>query len=270
MSEQPFHLPAYHREKVLLRYRNKAIEPLSYGKVADFCDSCDHIPFLTSIQADLKDMQRAAALKSIVGLCPPGSSLLEIGAGEPYVAQMLVDLGYQLTVVDPYDGSGRGPTEFDYYKNKYPGVHLIRDLFSDTTELGKENSFDCIYSISVLEHVHQPSLGVLFTGVRHFLKHGGYSLHLVDHVLSGDGQEFHLLQVAEIVSLQASLSGRSGANMLAAFHSVMSNASTDVETFFLGPHGHNLWRGQTPYDVFPFRRVISILSCEQYSLSGER
>src|SRR4051812_19293431 len=98
MSEQVFHLSASQRDDLLLRYRNTEIPPLSYGTVADFCDSCDHVPFLAGIQADLKDLQRPSALKMIVGCCSPGASLLEVGAGEPYVAQMLVEMGYRVTV----------------------------------------------------------------------------------------------------------------------------------------------------------------------------
>ncbi|MFL6450185.1 MAG: class I SAM-dependent methyltransferase [Bryobacteraceae bacterium] len=268
MIEQGFHLSASQREDLLRRYRKTEVPPLSYGTVADFCDSCDHLPYLSGIQADLKDLQRPAALKMIVGACSPGASLLEIGAGEPYVAQMLVDLGYRVTVVDPYDGSGRGPTEFDYYQSKYPDLRLVRSTFSDEVDLGESHSFDCIYSISVLEHVHQPFLGSLFRGVSRFLKRGGYSLHLIDHVLSGEGADFHLMQLADIVSLQANLSGRSNAEVLAGFHRVMANASTDVETFFLSPVGHNQWRGQVAYSAFPFRRVISINSCERYESPG--
>src|SRR6185312_1004533 len=147
------------RSSLLQRYRGRLpSEGLFYGTVRDFCDSADHLPFLSSLQGDLKDLQRPAALKLIVGLLPPGSSLLEIGAGEPYVAHVLSLLGYKVTVVDPYDGSGRGPTEFEYYVGKYPDVTIVRNLFSKDLAQISANSFDCIYSISVLEHVHQPDL----------------------------------------------------------------------------------------------------------------
>ena len=62
---------------------------------------------------DLKDVQRPWVLKAIVGAVPPGSRLLEIGAGEPLVAELLARLGYDVTVVDPYDGRDRGPTDLE-------------------------------------------------------------------------------------------------------------------------------------------------------------
>jgi SAM-dependent methyltransferase len=264
MNDEPFRLSALEQQSLRLRYSNKTIPALSYGTVSDYCDSVDHIPFLTQIQADLKDLQRPSALKMILAVCPPGSRLLEIGAGEPYVAQMLTDMGYRVCVVDPYDGSGRGPTEFEYYRQKYPDVHLVRDLFNENTKLGKDSVFDCFYSISVLEHVHQPFLTGIFAGVKRFLKPGGYSLHLIDHVLDGDGAEFHFSQVAEIICLQGELSRRRTADLVLSFYQLMTKAASNRETYFLSPAGHQLWRGATPYESFPFRKVISISSCEQF------
>jgi hypothetical protein len=34
----------------------------------------------------------------------------------------------------------------------------------------------------------------------------------------------------------------------------------DVETYYLSPSGHQLWRGGLPYNQFPFRKIVSILS----------
>ena len=194
------------RSSLLQRYRGRLPSGgLFSGTVRDFCDSADHLPFLSSLQGDLKDLQRPAALKLIVGLLPPGTSLLEIGAGEPYVAHVLSLLGYKVTVVDPYDGSGRGPTEFGYYAGKYPHVTIIRSLFSKDLPEIPANSFDCIYSISVLEHIHPPALSDVFAGIGQYLKPDGHSLHLIDHVLEGDGADSHLRHLAEVVASQSKL-----------------------------------------------------------------
>jgi SAM-dependent methyltransferase len=252
--------------KLLRRYRGRSpSEALFYGTVRDFCDSADHLPFLSSLQGDLKDLQRPAALKLIVGLLPEGSSLLEIGAGEPYVAHVLSLLGYKVAVIDPYDGSGRGPTEFEHYLHKYPDVAIVRNLFSkELTEI-RGNSFDCIYSISVLEHVHQPALSHVFSGIRQFLKPGGHSLHLVDHVLAGDGADSHLNHLGEIIASQSELALENEADRARQLGAVLNELTLDLETYYLSAEGHNRWRGGTRYDSFPFRKVVSVHSWKKYA-----
>ncbi|MBV9154759.1 MAG: methyltransferase domain-containing protein [Acidobacteriaceae bacterium] len=267
MVDQAIKLSEQQKQDLLQRYGSSStatIESLTYGTVRDFCDSRDHIPYLSSIQGDLKDLQRPAALKAILKLCAPGSSLLEIGAGEPHVAHILCELGYKVTVVDPYDGSGRGPQEFEYYQEKYPDITIIRDIFSDRLTDLERNSFDCIYSISVLEHVPQNALPEVFDGVRHFLKIDGYSLHIVDHVLAGSDSQFHLLQLAEVLNLQAALSSDNNSKALYNFAQTLHLLTSDIDTYYLSAEGHNLWRGAVPYDQFPFRKVVSVQSCARY------
>ncbi len=105
------------------------VKPFDYGTVRDYCDSCDHLPCLSTLQNDLKDLQRPWTVKAALGLLPPGSRLLEIGAGQPLVAALLAELGYDVTVIDPYDGSGRGPTEVENFMQLYPNIRIIRDQF---------------------------------------------------------------------------------------------------------------------------------------------
>src|SRR5207248_2905039 len=91
---------------LIARYSGRFPVPMfSYGTVRDYCDSCDNLPWLSSVQNDLKDLQRPWTVKATLGLLPPGSRLLEIGAGQPLVAAWLANLGYRVTIVDPYDGS---------------------------------------------------------------------------------------------------------------------------------------------------------------------
>src|ERR1700730_3832195 len=92
---------------------------LSYGVVGDYCEGFDIAPRLLSYNNDLKDLQRYWMLKTIVALLPSGATLLEIGAGEPMVADILGRLGYRVIVVDPYEGAGNGPTDVDRFKELY-------------------------------------------------------------------------------------------------------------------------------------------------------
>lgn len=236
---------------------------LSYGTVEDYCDSADHVPFLSRLQGDLKDLQRPAALKTILRLLPPGSRILEVGAGEPVVAHALSELGYIATIVDPYDGSGHGPTEFQQYRDLYKNLQIISDVFTEDVIGIEPKSFDCIYSISVLEHVHQPALSRLFRGIQRFLKPGGFSVHFVDHVLEGDGKEFHLRQLGEILTLQAELAGETREQATQGIPEFFVRLAGDLDTYYLSAEGHNLWRGQTPYSQFPYRKVVSVNSWKQ-------
>jgi SAM-dependent methyltransferase len=231
-------------QELLKRYRSlEAPAPYGYATVEDYCDSVDHLPEITGLQGDLKDVQRPWTAKTLLTLVKPGSTLIEIGAGRPDVAQFLVDCGYQVIAVDPYEGAGNGPTEYEAYKQHYPRVKIVKRLFEETLDLPK---VDAIYSISTLEHV--PDLKPVFRAIVKHLKPGGLSLHCVDVVTEGDLFEYHH-QVAR--------------NML-AFHSgpawepLLDRANKDLETYWLGPSGHQLWRNKTPYKDFPFRKVLSL------------
>ena len=82
-----------------------------YATVRDYCESLDHLPQITGLDGDSQNVQRPWAVKAILRAKPPPARLLEIGGGEPIVSGFLNELGYDVTLVDPYDGSGNGPTE---------------------------------------------------------------------------------------------------------------------------------------------------------------
>ncbi len=236
---------------------NYSVKFLDYGTVRDYCDSCDHLPSLSLAQNDLKDLQRPWTVKAALGLLPIGSRVLEIGAGQPLVAGLLADLGYDVTIVDPYDGSGQGPTAFAEFVEAYPNVRIIRDQFRSGMPQLKDEVFDGIYSVSVLEHVSEPALGALFEGVSEHLQRSGHSFHSIDCVVEGPGTVFHFEQCFKIIKYQRQLSSKSPlpSTQLA---DVLLQATRDLETFYLSPAGHNLWRAGAAYDTFPFRKVISL------------
>jgi len=255
-------------QHVLERYQGLfPVKELGYGTVRDYCNSCDHIPLLSNYQGDLKDFQRPWTVKAILGSCPPGSQLLEIGAGEPLVAQMLAELGYSVTVVDPYDGSALGPSDHEGFSRVYDRIKILRCLFPNLPEGTQPNSFDAIYSISVLEHMQEPVLTTVFEGIRSFLKPKGLSLHSIDHVTEGTDTEWHRQNLIRILSHQSALAGAHG-DVAAAVTELDRQLRKDLETYYLSASGHNLWRGPTPYDQFPFRKVVSILSSVRMNPEG--
>ena len=248
-------------EPILGRYQGLyQVQELGYGTVRDYCDSCDSLPFLSNYQGDLKDFERPWTVKAILGVCPPGSKLLEIGAGEPLVAQILAELGYDVTVVDPYEGSGGGPTQLDEFRRIYTDVKIHQAHFSSDLPDLKRKSFDCIYSISVLEHISEQALSVVFEGIQTFLKRRGASLHSIDHVAAGQAADFHRRNLIDILGHQAKLRGGNPAQALAQMDELEQRFNEDLDTYYLSPSGHNLWRGRTPYNEFPFRRVNAILT----------
>jgi SAM-dependent methyltransferase len=233
------------------RYRAYPVAPLSYGTVRDYCDSYDHLRPLATACGDLKDLQRPWMLKAILAsVGSRGARLLEIGAGEPLVADLLRRSGHEVWVVDPYDGSGNGPRDFAKFRLLYPGLKFVREVFTESTSALTPGSFDCIYSISVLEHVPSPELVRAMDGVRKFLKPDGVSIHAVDHVHRGAGAKEHL----DGLALMATCLGSDKKQL----DHMLAEMSGDTETYYLSAEGHNRWRGALPYDEFPMRVCVSV------------
>ena len=161
-------------KKLIDLYKAKyTCNEVTYGTVRDFADSRINLPEVCGLNGDLKNSQRAWMIKAILGNVPIGSNILEIGAGEPIVANILTNLGYNVTIVDPYDGSGNGPTHYEIYKKEYPQINIVRKYFDENLTVLRKNSFDAIYSISVLEHVPADKVTDLAKTTDLFLKDGG-------------------------------------------------------------------------------------------------
>jgi hypothetical protein len=252
-------------------YANRPAYPaLSYATVRDFCDSADHLPSLATYQNDLKDAQRPWAVKAILNCLPPGSRLLEIGGGEPLAAAALAALGYDVTICDPFDGSGNGPVEYERYRAAHPAVTFVRSLFTPELARTLPGPFDGVFSISVLEHVVGDHLTSAFEATALALRPGGYSIHAVDHVLQGNGEAWHAGQVLRILAHQDRLAGNPAPEAVLAreLADLFARARDDLDTFLLSPQGHNNWRGKTAYDQFPFRKCIAVQTIVRRAAAG--
>jgi glycosyltransferase involved in cell wall biosynthesis len=226
------------------------LKPLSYGTARDYCDSFDNLQSLATANGDLKDCQRPWVLKAILSKVRPKGRLLEIGAGEPIVADLLQQLGHEVWIVDPYDGSGNGPTRYEQYRSQYPNLRFVRSTFGDGLGEIEENSLDCIFSISVLEHVPRSALHSVFKGMRRFLRHDGSTIHAIDHVHKGNGAEEHL------ANLRCMMNGFGFQQE--ELDDLLAALSQDTETYYLSAESHNRWRAGVPYDQFPMRVCVSI------------
>ena len=184
-------MPGDHLPAIAESYRGRfELPPISYGTARDLADSTATMAGLAGANGDMKDLQRCWTVKAVLGNIAPGARLLEIGAGEPLVAALLSRLGYRVTVVDPYDGSGNGPREYEHFRDLYTDLEFVRDRFPPSQPL--ELPYQGIYSVSVLEHVPLDQVAGVTEGIRRFLDPDtGRSIHAVDHVLAGWGAETH-------------------------------------------------------------------------------
>jgi hypothetical protein len=224
------------------------VEPLSYGTVGDLANSVDNLGGLARASSDMKDMQRCWMVKAILGTVEAGGRLVEIGAGEPLVADLLSRLGYQVTIVDPYDGSGQGPREFEEFSRSHPDLTFIRERFPPSE--GLEGTYAAVYSVSVLEHIPLEALGGVISAATDLLAPGGASIHAVDHVLAGWGAEQHLERLEEIV--------RGSGLPVDRLREVIRRLESDPEAYFVSAEAHERWRGALPYESYPMRRIASI------------
>lgn len=233
------------------RYRSRPIPTgISVATVRDFVDSFEHLHDLAVAAGDLKDVQRPWMVKAVLATVPPGGSICEIGAGEPLVAGRLADLGYRCTIVDPYDGSGNGPTDLARFAASRPAVRFVPDRFGPGLPELEGVRFDAICSISVLEHLGREAIREVVEGCRLHLRPGGRLLHAIDFVSAGPGAEHHRAMLVDFL-------GHYGIPE-AAVDETIRRAEPDPETYLLSAESHNRWRGRMPYDSFPMRRVMSV------------
>jgi Methyltransferase domain len=229
----------------------------SYATVRDYCESLDHLPQITGLDGDLKNVQRPWAVKALLRSVPPPARVLEIGGGEPVVSGFLNELGYDVTLVDPYDGFGNGPTEYDAYVEAFPNVKIVRGYFEPHMQVFPAASFEAVFSVSVLEHLPVEAAAKCFQAIGEFLTPGGASIHCFDFVLQGLAEEYDLTIARNILNQQAQLENRPAET---GFDDLLDRLKGDVETFFLSPQGHHHWRRGLAYDEFPFRKVVSLQS----------
>jgi SAM-dependent methyltransferase len=227
----------------------------SYATVRDYCESVDLLPEITPTDGDLKNVQRPWAVKTLLACMPPPARLLEIGGGEPIVSGLLAELGYEVTLVDPYDGFGNGPTDYQRYLELFPRVKIVREYFRPGMKALPGKFFDAIFSISVLEHLSVEAVAPCFQAIEEFLRPGGASIHCFDFILQGRGELDDRPMAEGILAGQSRLAGGPAPEPL---EMLLDRLKADVETFYLSPQGHHNWRGGRPYEEFPFRKVASL------------
>lgn len=117
--------------------------------------------FSPELLHDLREWEIAR----IVSYFPPGARILELGAGTGQQALALSQHGFQVDAIELPD-------------SLYAGLRVfpIKDYDGFTIPFA-EQTFDVVFSSSVLEHV--PDLARLHSEIRRVLKRDGAALHVV-------------------------------------------------------------------------------------------
>ena len=129
---------------------------------------------------DLKVYQDSLVYTFLCNNFKPGAKFLEIGGGTSRVIHSLKQT-YEFWNLDKFEGLGHGPTQI----SSDSGFITVKDYIGKYNSSLPENYFDCVFSISTLEHVPEDadSLYCIMDDIHRVLKPGGYSLHCIDVVL---------------------------------------------------------------------------------------
>ena len=231
---------------VAARYRGSfKTAPLSYATVRDFCDSFEHLRPIATANGG-PNTQRPWVLKAILAVVPPGSRVLEIGAGEPFIADILDRLGYEVWVVNPCDGTRNGSLEYERFRDECPGVHFVRSHFGEHVLSAPPGGFDCIYSISVLDRLPHKVVEGVFAGMRKYLQPNGWSIHAIDHVCNGE----HYEKLKWIVLC-------SGIDEIELTQQ-LEQIEADHETYYLSVESHNRSHGPLSSGKFSEHGCVSV------------
>jgi glycosyltransferase involved in cell wall biosynthesis len=214
--------------------------PLSYATLRDLHDSLDYLHPLATASSDFMDSQRPWVLKAILSVVPPCSRVLEIGGGEPFIADILDRLGYEVWVVDPFDGTTNATPDYERFRIEYPGLRFIRGRFGEQVLPAPPGGFDCVYSTSLLEHLPAESLEEVFAGMKKYLRPSGWSIHAFDHVHKGSGADAHYTKLKFIVHW----AGFEEIELTQAIERMHS----DPETHYFLAESNNGWRASLLHD----------------------
>lgn len=134
----------------------------------------------------IKQIQDSVLLHRLQDL--EGKRILEVGGGHSRTLPFF-SAQNSCVNVDPLEGYGHGPVGD---KEEVLPYQQVRAYMGETEDKLPSDSFDIIYSISVIEHVPQNRLHIVLRDIIRVLKPGGRMVHLIDTYLGdrdGDNSE---------------------------------------------------------------------------------
>jgi len=141
---------------------------------------------------DLKYQQDACMLHILLGLKAAGK-IAEIGGGVSRTLPAMQSLGWQCVNVEPWQGVGNGPK-----RQQLPGITNVPAYLGQFCPDLKDNSFYCVYSISVLEHISNDKYILFFEDLYRIMKFGGMSWHAIDAFITDEPDAFQDKKIIHI------------------------------------------------------------------------
>lgn len=136
----------------------------------------------------LKSMQDLAVYRLLKGVS--GQTIAEVGAGHSRLLPVLARQN-QCVAIDGFEGRGGGPTA----AQDVSGVQTIATYLGEMSPLLASESFDVVFSISVVEHVE--ALAAFHEDQLRILRPGGFFVHAIDMYVS-DEPDDHNRRLFEI------------------------------------------------------------------------
>ncbi len=219
---------------------------LDYSTVRDYTRYWEEHSDLIGERGALKDVQRPWVLETVDDLIPGGSFVADMGGAACDLASCLAQ-NYRVTVVDPYDGRGNGPTRVEVMKKRHPTINFIIDTLNPDTDIDQE--YHAVVSTSVIEHIPVPHVGDAVEGIDRALISGGYSIHAIDFSVRGNGR----IMVNNKHCLEAFVSAY-GLDP-GVVEELRNRMIEDCETYYLSAPMYQQWRRKRDYDEYPWRQV---------------
>lgn len=212
------------------------------------------------IRGMLKDFQNLFVLDQILTRIPNGGKILEIGGGSCLMMRSLnrARVGkYECWNLDPLDGSGNGPRSEAHARDgeapmrSLSGIKIIEDRIGAFSPALDPSSFDCIFSVSVMEHIPIRNWPNCFDDMYRLLKSGGFvchavDLHPLDHAIAQD--RLIMLRLA-----QDKLFKPADASVVYSIDEIRK----DPQTLSVSPFEYARWLRYMNEPDGPYRRVAS-------------
>lgn len=234
--------------------------PDHYALIRKYEEEFPEIAAPLKMRGMLKDFQNLFALDQILTRLPDGGKLLEVGGGSCIMMRGL-NRGrpgrYECWNLDPLDGSGNGPRSETHARDgetpmrALNGITIVEDCIGAFSQALEDSSFDCVFSVSVMEHIPIRDWPKCFDDMHRLLKPGGFACHAVDlHPLDAQNALDRLIMLR---LAQDKLFRPADPSLAPSIEDVR----TDPETLSVSPFEYARWLRYMNEPDGPYRRVAS-------------